>query len=854
MKINKKIALLLSFVFILGSSFLYVNRVFAATPVLSVVAQSDGDTVQVTVAGDPNSSVLLYYTKTNVGPQIVSLGTINSSGTFSTMVSSSQYGIASGTSVSVSTGGINGSQSTSVVWPTVSSTGTFTVSQTSLVLGIGQTTTITAYNNSSNTIYLSNNSNPPIANVNISGNQISITGISNGSTVVSLCAGSSTTCTSVYVSVQNGSVQPLTFSVSNATVAPGQSLPITISGGTGTYSVLNNSNSAAIQTNISGSIITLTTNASTGSSAITVCSSDMTSCGIINATASSVSSSPLGFSQINPTISVGQILNEIISGGATATYYISSNSNSSAVAATINGNNLALTANNTGVSTITVCASSGSCGSTTVTASYVSSGGTFQLSQSNVSLLVGQVLSITVSGGTSPYSLSLNPGTIFQASVNGNIITISGIATGSSTINVCTAGSACTTLTVTVNASGSSAPITFSQNNINVSTGSVTPITLSGSGGYYVSTSSNPGVASVQINGNTAIVSAVAQGSSNISICQTGGECSILSVTVASATTSTNNPTFSQTAPTVAIGQTTTETLSGGTSSGYYVSSNTNPTIASLSINSNQLVISGLASGTSLAVICAASNSCSVLPITVSSTASTPISITTTNLLATVLGQVYSDQLTATGGSGSYTYSVTSGTLPAGLSLSSNGVLSGTTTALGTSTFNVSVTDSAGNIATTAFSMTINSAIPVLTPVVPTAPTTPSTYTNGELINENGTIYIVYQNTKVGFANAPAFLGLGFNFSNVTSVTNSGLAVSDKVVVTASGAHPRGTWVSSGQTVYFVTPNGLIPVADWATFLQNGGQASYIVPANSYDLAFPQLSIMTTSDGRLQAQ
>ncbi len=57
------------------------------------------------------------------------------------------------------------------------------------------------------------------------------------------------------------------------------------------------------------------------------------------------------------------------------------------------------------------------------------------------------------------------------------------------------------------------------------------------------------------------------------------------------------------------------------------------------------------------------------------------------------LNQPYSVQLSAVGGSGTYTYSITSGQLPPGLTLSSDGVISGTPTAGGSYSFVVGVTD-----------------------------------------------------------------------------------------------------------------------------------------------------------------
>lgn len=69
------------------------------------------------------------------------------------------------------------------------------------------------------------------------------------------------------------------------------------------------------------------------------------------------------------------------------------------------------------------------------------------------------------------------------------------------------------------------------------------------------------------------------------------------------------------------------------------------------------------------------------------------VTVTTQSLPGGVIGSAYAAQLTAIGGSGSYTWSVSSGSLPAGLSLSGAGALSGTPTASGTFSFTVSATD-----------------------------------------------------------------------------------------------------------------------------------------------------------------
>lgn len=68
-----------------------------------------------------------------------------------------------------------------------------------------------------------------------------------------------------------------------------------------------------------------------------------------------------------------------------------------------------------------------------------------------------------------------------------------------------------------------------------------------------------------------------------------------------------------------------------------------------------------------------------------------PVDVTTTSLPNAILGIAYSQQLAATGGDGTYAWNAT-GALPAGLSFSGSGQVSGTPTALGTSSFSVTAT------------------------------------------------------------------------------------------------------------------------------------------------------------------
>lgn len=113
-----------------------------------------------------------------------------------------------------------------------------------------------------------------------------------------------------------------------------------------------------------------------------------------------------------------------------------------------------------------------------------------------------------------------------------------------------------------------------------------------------------------------------------------------------------------------------------------------------------------------------------------SSGGSTPLAITTTTIPGFTVPGVpgpmpsYNATISATGGSGNYTWSVASGSLPAGLTLTPTGTpdatISGTMSAPATTTFTVQVTDSSSATATQTFTLTVYYA--------PTPPPSPPIY------------------------------------------------------------------------------------------------------------------------------
>ncbi|MFP2903838.1 putative Ig domain-containing protein [Pyxidicoccus sp. 3LFB2] len=91
----------------------------------------------------------------------------------------------------------------------------------------------------------------------------------------------------------------------------------------------------------------------------------------------------------------------------------------------------------------------------------------------------------------------------------------------------------------------------------------------------------------------------------------------------------------------------------------------------------------------------------------VSFTIHAPPSITTTSLPEGEPGRAYSLRLSVSGGRSPLSWTVASGSLPPGLSLASDGMLSGTPSALGDSSFTVRVTDGGGRTDSRSLSVTV---------------------------------------------------------------------------------------------------------------------------------------------------
>ena len=132
-------------------------------------------------------------------------------------------------------------------------------------------------------------------------------------------------------------------------------------------------------------------------------------------------------------------------------------------------------------------------------------------------------------------------------------------------------------------------------------------------------------------------------------------------------------------------------------------------------------------------------------------------------------------------------------------------------------------------------------------------------YPSASLVNENGTIYFICGSSKIPFTNYSAFVGLGYSLSDViTGDLSSYTPASSYFITSAQAEHPWCSWLYNNGIVYYSHESGLIPVPSWDVFVNNGGDAKYIVKANTFDIkvlnARPNLSVLVNYDPRIYTQ
>ncbi|MDR6840703.1 outer membrane autotransporter protein [Pseudoxanthomonas sacheonensis] len=193
------------------------------------------------------------------------------------------------------------------------------------------------------------------------------------------------------------------------------------------------------------------------------------------------------------------------------------------------------------------------------------------------------------------------------------------------------------------------------------------------------------------------------------------------------------------------------------------------------------------------------------------------ITVNPTTVPAAAVGAAYSQTITGSGGIAPYTFAITAGALPAGLSLSGTGTLSGTPTAGGTFNFTVTATDANSFSGSRAYSLTVSAPTIVVAPTTLPAGAVATAYS--QTINASGGTAPYTRAITAGALPA----GMSLSGAGILSGTpTAGGTFNFTVTATDSST---GTGPYTGSRAYSLTINAATVVLP-ATTLANGTLAT----------------------------
>ncbi|MGN8056233.1 MBG domain-containing protein [Pedobacter sp. 22163] len=193
-----------------------------------------------------------------------------------------------------------------------------------------------------------------------------------------------------------------------------------------------------------------------------------------------------------------------------------------------------------------------------------------------------------------------------------------------------------------------------------------------------------------------------------------------------------------------------------------------------------------------------------------------------------VLGMAYSQQLSSTGGIAPYTYLVGAGALPAGLSLSSTGLISGTPTASGTFNFSIFSSDISPFNGVRAYSVTVAPAVITISPATLPDAVVGSAYSQS-LSSTGGVLPYTYSITAGALPTGITLSTAGVLSGTATAAGSYSFTV--KSTDASLGSKSQAYSINVAQADITISPatlpNPTLGAAYSQTFLSVGGTAPY---------------------------
>lgn len=328
----------------------------------------------------------------------------------------------------------------------------------------------------------------------------------------------------------SGSANPSNFRVNapaDAALAIGQRVSYTISGGLAPYQI-NNSAPNVVGAVIVGSSVEITP-LRTGTATLAISPSGTSVSQSILVTVSS-SANPLQVQAPDSVVlRLGNTASYVLLGGVAP--YRAESSAPGVLTATAVGDRLQVTANGVGTATVAVYDASTSA-PVQRTITVVTAAAFFTTAPSAVTMGVGTQRTFTVSGGVAQYFVSSSNSSVADASLSGGTLTVvAGATNGNANILLRDSGGSSITIAVTV---GTNVPFfTDAPDALTIQAGSPRTFTLGGGSKPYRVSSSNLGVATAALSGDSGFtLTAVGRGTATVQLRDGVGASLILTVTV----------------------------------------------------------------------------------------------------------------------------------------------------------------------------------------------------------------------------------------------------------------------------------------------------------------------------------